>query len=389
MIDGEIETKMLTKPGQPKRKFFLIFILTVTFSLIACGEGQNKKVEWKGKIEKENGVIVVRNPREPLYSGEVLSLHEELSIGEAKEEKRYILIRPWYIAVDDEERIYVMDQGDSQVKVFDKNGSYLRKIGKKGEGPGELQNPNEIFITGNKQLVWEDYIRSLNHYSLGGDFIRSVSTAELLPVGIKVNSRGDILAITNIKEPERWGKEIQLMDTSLNILKTLLTISQPRPNPQIINPFQPGIHWGLAKDDTLVIGFGKDYELFFFNFKGELIKKIKKEFTPVKISEEEVKEVKERVKKAQPGRRLILPENHAALRSLSADDEGRILVETWERMEDGSLYHHDVFDAEGRYVAKIILPSQPKFWKRKKLYTIEEDKDGFQFVKRYGVIWLN
>jgi hypothetical protein len=30
---------------------------------------------------------------------------------------------------------------------------------------------------------------------------------------------------------------------------------------------------------------------------------------------------------------------------------------------------------------------RPRVWKKKKLYTIEEDEEGFQVVKRYKVKW--
>jgi hypothetical protein len=46
-----------------------------------------------------------------------------------------------------------------------------------------------------------------------------------------------------------------------------------------------------------------------------------------------------------------------------------------------------VFDSEGKYIARISLKSRPIVWKNNKLFTIEEDGDGFQFVKRYKVTW--
>ena len=47
----------------------------------------------------------------------------------------------------------------------------------------------------------------------------------------------------------------------------------------------------------------------------------------------------------------------------------------------------DMFDSEGKYIARISLKFSPIIWKKKKLYTIEEDDEEFQVVKRYKVTW--
>ena len=365
-----------------KNKTKLISIVLSISALVMLVSCQQQKAEWKGSIEQVDGVTVVKNPKKPMYGEDFCIIEEELSIGEVEGREEYMFSRAWYIAVDNEERIYVMDQGGSQVKVFDKNGTFLRSIGKRGQGPGELQNPNEIFLTDNNQLVFEDFIRGLNFYSLEGKFIRSLSTAKIFPIRVLVNSKGYILALINIAEPSKNGKEIKLFDAYLNFLKTIVTI--PESDSQDFNPFRPGIHWALAKYDNLVVGYLEDYELQIFNSDGELIKKINRKYDPVKITSEEIEEMKRRIK---PGLKLIIPKHYPAIQYLFADDEGRIFIQTYEKVKDGNGYYFDVFDTEGRYISKISLKTRPRVWKKNKLYTIEEDENGFQMVKRYKVTW--
>jgi len=61
-----------------KHNFFwavvLISIFTVSLS------SQKQKTEWKGKIEYEDGVGVIKNPEEPLYGEIEFDLDEDLSI---------------------------------------------------------------------------------------------------------------------------------------------------------------------------------------------------------------------------------------------------------------------------------------------------------------------
>ncbi|MBC7362833.1 MAG: 6-bladed beta-propeller [Candidatus Aminicenantes bacterium] len=51
------------------------------------------------------------------------------------------------------ERIYVLDTEESQIKVFDKNGKFMRSIGRRGKGPGEFNRPEGFFIDRNKKLI--------------------------------------------------------------------------------------------------------------------------------------------------------------------------------------------------------------------------------------------
>jgi len=355
--------------------FLSVFILIISFG--------GQKAEWKGEIEKIDGITVIKNRKEPMYSEDVFSVEEELSIRDAEGEGNYVFSHLSYLAVDNEENIYAMDQGEAHIKVFDKNGSFLRIIGKRGEGPGELLQPNEIFILDNNQLIIEDYIRNLTYYSLEGEYIKAQSTTKIFPIGILVNSQGKILATTNINEPDKSGKEISLYDENLNHLKTLISDPKPMPDPQILKTFQPKINWALLKDDQIIISYKADYELYIFDAQGKLTKKITKENEPVRITKEDEKQI---VKRVPEGRKLVVPNYFPAIHSITTDDEGRIFVRRYGKTREGK-YYNDVFDSEGRCIAKVALKDRLQVWKKNKLYTIEEDEEGYQKIKRYKVTW--
>ncbi len=46
----------------------ITLFLSLSIILISCG---NQKSEWKGTIEEENGVTIVKNPKEPMYREKV------------------------------------------------------------------------------------------------------------------------------------------------------------------------------------------------------------------------------------------------------------------------------------------------------------------------------
>jgi hypothetical protein len=136
-------------------------------------------------------------------------------------------------------------------------------------------------------------------------------------------------------------------------------------------------------DGNIVVSSGDDYELDVFDVKGKLARKIIKDCDFVRISDEDVKQ---RVPRVPEGRKLVVPKNFPAIRSLTTDDEGRIFVGTYEN-RGKSLLVHDVFDSAGRFVAAIALKGRSQVWRKQKLYTIEEDEDGYPFIKRYAAKW--
>ena len=61
----------------------IILLLPVFIILASCGQ---QKTEWQGTIEEGDGVTVVKNPKEPMYTGDVLSLEEDLVLGREEKE---------------------------------------------------------------------------------------------------------------------------------------------------------------------------------------------------------------------------------------------------------------------------------------------------------------
>ena len=119
----------------------LALFITFLVFFVSCGK---QGTEWTGTIEEVDGVTIVKNSKAPLYSENILRLEEELSIGEAEGRDEYVFSRVRDVEVDETGRIYALDSKEANVKVFDWDGNYIRTIGRKGQGPGEFQSPNDI-----------------------------------------------------------------------------------------------------------------------------------------------------------------------------------------------------------------------------------------------------
>ncbi len=56
----------------------IVVFLSVLILFFSC---QKQNAEWKGKVEIENGIRVIKNPVEPLFGEIHFELDEDLSIG--------------------------------------------------------------------------------------------------------------------------------------------------------------------------------------------------------------------------------------------------------------------------------------------------------------------
>ena len=137
----------------------------------------------------------------------------------------------------------------------------------------------------------------------------------------------------------------------------------------------------------IIFSFTEKYELLVYDGEGRLVRKIQKKYDPVRISDPELAKMRE-VVRLPSSIRLIVPKHHTAFQRFTVDDENRIFVQTWEKTKDGKSYIYDVFDSSGLCVARVPLDVMPRVWREGKVYTIEEDEDGYQYVVRYKASWF-
>jgi len=366
---------------------YIVLSISAFLILVSC---QKQKAEWKGTIEEVDGVTIVKNPDEPMYSEDVFSLEEELIIGEREGQEEYMFSSVISLAVDDDENIYAMDIRQKNIRVFDKNGKYLRTIGRKGQGPGEIDLPTQIQITSlNELMVYDLRTRSLSFFSLDGEFLRrTLLTKMLRPARFVIDSKGDFIGYFGFME-ERF-KEALIKFSSKQ--EKVFTFAKLDPEPYSLIS-KPKLLFGLTKENNIIWALSSKYEIQIINSGGELIRKIVKDHDPIKITDEDKKKIALRINLREtipPGQEAEFPKYFYPIDWLHVDDEDRIFVRTFESVNDKNSYYYDVFDPEGHFVAKVPLkamPELPIIWIKNKLFTIEADEEGYQYIKRYKVTW--
>jgi hypothetical protein len=251
-----------------RSKVILIILFLSAFIMLISFGGQ--KAEWKGTIKEENGVTVVKNPKKPMYSEDVFNLEEELALGGADDREEYMFSRIRSVAVSEDERIFILDNREAHVKVFDKDGHYLMTIGSPGQGPGELNRPRGISLNQKELMVHE--AGRFSFFSLEGEFLRHQSSKEVWALASIMDSAGNIYVTEGFRDPDSPRYLLKKFNSQMNFISQIA--SSPAPDvSKSFNPFMPVAHWQIDKDNNIVYGYPKTYEIRISNPEGKLIKK--------------------------------------------------------------------------------------------------------------------
>jgi len=372
-------------PPSPRNRW--ITLLAIVAACLMSARAQ----DWRGRIVKEGDVTVVENPKDPISKGPALGLKEDWTIGGRSAAGDQALARPWCIAVDGEGLLYVLDVQDACVKVFDRTGAYVRAIGRRGQGPGEIGAAFSIMIPAkSKTLIFNDVGgRRLAFFSLDGTFQKNLPVRGLSD-DPAIDSRFDIY----VDSTDIRNRRESLKKMNPDMTAVLADIFD-QPSEESHNPFKARTRWILDPEDHLILGRATSYEFDIFDSRGVLSRKIRRNYDPQKVSQADIDEFLKRG--APPGVNPTYDYStyHAYYRSFFADDREHLFVQTWERTAGNSQDIHDVFDSQGRFIGRVAMPRHEdlinptaRVLRQGKFYAIEPDDEGYNVVKRYSVTWL-
>ncbi len=361
----------------------LVFSLTALFlSQLACSR---KDTGWEGRIGKEGDVVVVNNPNEPIYGPEVFFLEEDQSIRD-EEGGDYIFASISSIAVNDDGTIFVLDQRDRNIKVFDRNGERLRTIGKPGQGPGEFSRPLSVHCIGKDEIVVVDASRRFEFFNQDGEHVRTLSAGSIFLMDARPDSAGNIYVYESIREETDPRYELRKVDGELNDLFVIESSPLPNSARDGFDPLFPILRWARLSGNRVVCGHAVKYELRIYDAEGRLERKIQMDPDPVPVAHEDVDERSSGAPQSLLDN-MKVPKHYPVFRYISTDDEDRIWVLSWERPPGRKGYYFDVFDPEGRYILRAALPMLQPLISGGNIYAANETEDGYPVLKRYQMIW--
>ena len=357
----------------------IVLFLSALIILVSFG---GQKTEWKGKIEIEEGIKVIKNPREPLYGEIKFELEKDLSIGR-EDNDNYMFYRVRDIEVDSQGNIYVADMSNYRIQKFDRNGNYLQTIGRQGQGPGEFDLPTKIRIDEITENIYvKDQAYSIEIFDKQGNHIKECKIKKSFS-DFRLDEDGNIIGVFRTLSELSYTNSICKVNMHGEIVENYAEFPynkfiRRKPGGMTITAttgWEKNSLISKINKQTFVYGYSEKYELSVINNNGQLLYKIKKDEPYRKFPAETRRRLKEmNLGHYQPFYYLIF-----------TDDKGRIYVQTnktWAE-EDVMEKEVDIFSKHGYYLYKTILPKHTYVIKNGYLYALEiYDKE---LVKRFKI----
>jgi hypothetical protein len=381
--------------------------LVAVLLCVSCGDGRSG-------VRKtiEDGVEVVLNPAEPVrLKGEpsVLTLERVFSLD--TEDDATAALGVTDISHFDVDRagnllILVPPTGPRDcVHKLSPDGRLLASFARIGQGPNEVQYPGEVLASDNGEIwVLESPKNRVYVFDGGGKPIAGKSPVKfetIVPLanGNHLVTRLDAADLTMKYLP----MTIELYDPGFRLLQELdrsvgyanRTIFEKVPEPYVSGTgftFQ-----AKASHDRIYVGNSeRGYEILVFDLEGRLVRKIRKDFSPVPVSDDYRKKYLKDYLEFMPdyAKKIYFPESWHAFHAFFPDEEGRLFVMTYEPGDRPGEYVYDIFNKDGALIARTSLAALHGGGgyllarvRGDRLYAVEEKESGFKRLEVYRLAW--
>ena len=387
-----------------RRRFLLLSWLV---AISACGEAPEPP-SFATVVDTVAGVVHVRHTgRAP-----ILSLEPVLTIGQVggatQEAAPDEFGRIRSVVADGAGRIFVVDGMVPDIRVFGPDGSFIRNVGRKGSGPGEMEGVHGAVWLGEDTLLVVDYgnARLMRVTAEGeqvgqwpwlritgsGRLYHQVGPGEVYAYGIR--SAG----------PEGGSQATWIRYTREGPTDSLDVPRQEPPDGSFVicegggglgfyaNPYADRLIASPAPGAQRIVGHGSDYRLAFIDPGGDTTRILSRSIEPIPLTDAEwdtvqsgEREFRQNWSGAECEGSIERPAHRPVLREVYFDHDGRLLVE--HATAEGSAF--DLFDAEGAWLATIPAPerdrSVPPYLRADRLYLATADSLGVQKLNVFRV----
>lgn len=317
--------------------------------------------------------------------------------------------------VDSEGNIYFLippkGQGNLIYK-FDRNGNFITSFGRIGQGPFEFEYPYYIRIINNdKILIIEPSKRKFYIFGEDGIPIEETPLNQGIDNVIPLENGKYLILFwhTQDMEAKYFSLSLNLYSSKFKEIKELDRFRK-FPNRRIAEKIAEkiinGINYvfvGKQSGGNIYIGnCERGYEILVYDLEGNLLRKIRKEYKPVKVPEDYKKEYMKPFVDTEDswakswGEKIYFPKYWYPFYSFFPDDEGRLFVMTYEEGENPGEYIFDIFNSDGIFIARkslkyslgyARLPELHVKAKMNHLYCAQKKDSGYKELVVYKMMW--
>lgn len=236
-----------------------------------------------------------------------------LILGGEDEEFEAMILRPRQIEEGPDGNLYVLDGGDSYIKVYSPAGDFLRKLAGPGEGPGEFQRTDgsTFGFTTDGNLFFTEFFgghRWLTLMELNGDLIRTLSPQLQVNYGIEaavsLSNGGFLIQFAFDSEAfpshDYYLYNIRQSLVQIDSLGAIVTEVVQTEYQKLISyspnggtsylPFTPLFAWVYRQDNTILWSDGLNPNLGVFDIEGQYVQDFETTLPPPqKVTSEDLK----------------------------------------------------------------------------------------------------
>lgn len=399
--------------------------------LPACSGGEGG-AGWGGAVVDSAGVALVSNPGEGVWTPETAwRVEEDLRIGALEGDESLQFGAITGIDVADDGTIFVVDQQAAEVRVFDRDGGFVRAMGGPGGGPGELGAAAAGLRLGNGDTL---YVPDMANQRITR-FLRDGSPAGTIPVPFRggvpvrfdVGPDGRFLAqlrrmpIPGMEAPEGGadaGDPIVAYGADGAIADTVLVLPPGRQfrmgqGGMEITLFEPEPLWEMADDGTLFSAMNAAYRIEVRDPGGALRRVVSKDFERQEVGESDRTRITRALRRMMEEQgtppqgiemvmgNLDFADHYPAFSGLLAGPRGSLWVQRVRTaasfgdeadldidLQEMGSPEWEVFDGEGRFLGTVTLPDgfTPVVAEGREIHGIWEDELDVQHVMRLRVV---
>ena len=272
-----------------KEKCAMIFLFIALIIFSGCSKKElNYTASEVDGIKIYNNLNIPSDPNFKISPKELFTI--DLSENNPDSALRYINFNN--ICVDKDKNIYLVDVEKCKVSKLDSLGKYVTSFGKKGTSPGEMNEPLNLTIMNERLYVFDYAEHKTNIFDLDGNFIKAdfiASNAFFYHItGVNDEKFTGILAMDRYEDEKVYTVyQIPIYTYKSIPYKELYNreeILQPPDERFWPANYQPP--YAVGKDKIYVMENSTDkYSILVFNFNGELLYKIRKNYMRLKVTD--------------------------------------------------------------------------------------------------------
>lgn len=380
-----------------------ILLLLIT---ISWGCTHQKKDQVPKLYRKLKNLTVFSTSTKP---NKTISFNKDAIYGNSK---NHLIGRMGDLAVDDSGRIFLADVQNMSINVFESNGRFTTKVGRKGKGPGEFAYIKGLYIRKNFLYIYDSNPQQIVVFGL--DSLNGDKTIFL------ARNRGEYQALNNAFP---WIHKLYVRNNGTFLAEFILHSSKSYKKWQ--NTKIKGLLYVLDNTGkiashklidfiedmrTFFRGFGVPMKFFFGNALTVLSKDNRiywagpeyfliKVYSPdgvfqrafyyphkkIPITRESAISVNVPDLVIKSMKSMDLPQNWPVLRHMKIDDQDRLWVAT--TIKNMKVFEWWVLKPNGQLIARFNWPrSKPiQVIKNGYMYTKEKNNDGLEVIVRYRI----